>query len=46
MRLFRVFLLSLIVVTPVFAQPDHMAAHDDAKSITLEPGLGNFHWPV
>ena len=45
MRLFRVFLLSLIVAAPLLAQPDHMAAHDE-KPITLEPGLGHFHWPV
>ena len=46
MRMFRVLLLSLLAAAPVFAQPDHMASHDDAKPITIEPGLGHFHWPV
>src|SRR5712664_2912520 len=46
MRMFRVLLLSLMVVAPVLAQPEHMASHDDAKPVTIEPGLGHVHWPV
>ncbi|HEX9459098.1 MAG TPA: hypothetical protein VGA84_08145 [Thermoanaerobaculia bacterium] len=45
MRMFRVLLLSLIVTVPTFAQHD-MPPQGNAKPVTLEPGLGNVHWPV
>jgi tetratricopeptide (TPR) repeat protein len=45
MRTFRVLLLSLIVATPALAQHD-TPSPGDAKPVTLEPGLGSFHWHV
>jgi len=38
MRTFRLLLFTLIVATAVLA--------DEPKPVTLEPGLGNFHWTV
>lgn len=44
MRMLRVLLLSLVVAMPVLAQ--HDMPQGTARPVTLEPGLGNVHWPV
>ena len=49
MRLIRLLILSLTVAASALAQSDaqhDMSSHDAAKPVTLEPGLGNVHWPV
>lgn len=45
MRMLHVLLLSLIVAMPLLAQHD-MPPQGNAKPVTLEPGLGDVHWPV
>ncbi len=44
MRLFRLLLVSLIVAAPALAQ--HDMPSNDAKPVTIEPGLGHTHWHV
>lgn len=43
MRLFRLLALSLIVAASALAQHDMSS---QPKPVTLEPGLGVFHWHV
>ncbi|HSY51121.1 MAG TPA: bacterial transcriptional activator domain-containing protein [Thermoanaerobaculia bacterium] len=45
MRLTRLLILSLTVAASALAQHD-MTSHDAATPVTIEPGLGNVHWPV
>ena len=45
MRMLRVLLLSLVVPSLLLAQHD-IPPQGNPKPVTLEPGLGNVHWPV